>query len=81
MGKGFAVFSRPPKRGARADLASSDPAALRVPRQAQVAPGKVSATFPLRAGTVSKPTLVTITATIKGIAHRFDVLVKPAPGR
>lgn len=80
-GKGFAVFSRPPKRGARASLASSDPAALKVPRQASITPGKVSAVFPLRAGPVSRPTRVTVTATINGIEHRFDVLVNPPTRR
>jgi hypothetical protein len=74
---GYAVFTRPPKRGTTARVVSSDPRVLSVPRLAYFRPGKVSATFPLRARPVANPTWVTVTATVDGVARSFRVLVLP----
>lgn len=80
-GKGFAMFSRPPARGTRVTLTSSNAAALRVSDSALFPPGKATAWFGLAAGTVAVPTPVTITATVGRVAKAFQVVVEPRGAR
>jgi hypothetical protein len=76
-GSTYAVFSGTPRRGTRAEISSSNPAARMVPRFAYFSPGKVSTTFPLRAGVVHAPTRVTVAVTVGHVAKQFTVTVKP----
>ncbi len=60
-------------------LTSSNPFVLSVAASATIAPGQTTATFPMRGGSVSQPTKVTVTASYNGTFKTTTVTVAPHP--
>jgi hypothetical protein len=79
-GVGTVTLTGPASDGAIIGLASANPAALKVPASVAVAPGALTASFPIVANHVVTDTLVSITGALAGITRSAAVTVKAQPG-
>jgi hypothetical protein len=78
-GVGTLTLSGPASEGVVVSLVSANPAVLKLPPSAAVAPGATTVTFPMTANHVANDTVVVITGTLAGTTRSAGVTVKAQP--
>ena len=78
-GVGTVTLSGPASDGVQVSLVSANPAVLKVPATVSVAPGAMTATFPIVANHVVTDTVVNVTGALAGITRSAAVTVRAQP--
>jgi hypothetical protein len=74
---GMINLTAPASSTTTVSLSSSNPTALNVPSSVKLQKGSATATFSVKAGTVSSATTVTVTGTYSGVIKTFTMTVNP----